>query len=633
MQFQFAEAQALSPQNTAMMSPTHCVGGGDQQLVYVVACPVQGMQGVPEIAQVQDLQQFVQVAPALESSPQRTQQQDQMQMFIPPSPVGDRCEPNGQLQQLQIHNVDAFSSQLRHLQQEQPGQIHYAERQPLRDQVQLEAFSSQLQHHQQEQPGQIPYAERQSVQPQHDQHASYLERQPLRQQGDHVQQQLPLRHQPQKPPQQQQQHLMQFPRQDPSSRWAQGAQPMEQAWGWQAQRAQVPQGPQRPQGAHSAYNQMPFNAESGDGNAIRAAPNMPNRDIDQSCIDLSKLLLGGGGGGRPQWNSRNERRGGPTRPMGHNLTAQARAEGIGSFHGRADDLPANMPHMPPRAAAAAPPQTRQVDSDGLTKTQRRNRRRGKYPREVPEASQVNMESMKTHLQGLQKENPANVFIARRINKLGLSSSEVLRSHFSQYGQVNGVYVSHSRVKLPPHRRKSEGQWRLRAAALGFVVMDSPDATSRILADGPEHCVNGVTVLAHPFYRWTGAQLDREEEEEEEEAADCKQDKSRENDGSDRSEEAMQEHPRSNSPSSDMSSGGNGSNSGHGSNSSYPSSGTTNDTARVAGGAELTRNKLTEHDVRKQREQAAEAAVHSAVEAEMAQLYNNIQRMGGPVSSR
>jgi hypothetical protein len=113
------------------------------------------------------------------------------------------------------------------------------------------------------------------------------------------------------------------------------------------------------------------------------------------------------------------------------------------------------------------------------------------------------ETMKSQLQALQMEDPAQVFIARRINKLGFASSEQLRHYFARFGEVKNVHVSHSRVKsLRPanERRCPNVLWRLRAAALGFVVMSSPEATASIIAAGPEHEVNGVIVRVHPFHR-------------------------------------------------------------------------------------------------------------------------------------
>lgn len=105
-----------------------------------------------------------------------------------------------------------------------------------------------------------------------------------------------------------------------------------------------------------------------------------------------------------------------------------------------------------------------------------------------------MESMRLHLQALQLEDPETVFIVRRINKLGFSSAAMLRKHFSRYGQVKAVHVSHSRVKAQSNR-----QWRLRAAALGFIVMKSKDVRAQILAEGGEHCVDGVSLLLQPYH--------------------------------------------------------------------------------------------------------------------------------------
>jgi len=123
--------------------------------------------------------------------------------------------------------------------------------------------------------------------------------------------------------------------------------------------------------------------------------------------------------------------------------------------------------------------------------------------------QTGPETMKSQLQALSLEDPAQVFIVRRINKLGFASSSQLRYYFSRYGEVKSVYVSHSRVKsLRPSggRRSPNVQWRLRAAALGFVVMRSSEAIQFILQDGPEHDVNSVMVRVHPFHRRSVAQI-------------------------------------------------------------------------------------------------------------------------------
>jgi hypothetical protein len=115
--------------------------------------------------------------------------------------------------------------------------------------------------------------------------------------------------------------------------------------------------------------------------------------------------------------------------------------------------------------------------------------------------------MKLHLQALQQEDPATIFICRRINALGLNSAERLRQHFSRYGEVKGVFVSHSHVKCTRAVRGSQdadlgGRCRLRAASLGFVVMMSAEATSCILQEGPAHTIRGIAVSVDVFQRRT-----------------------------------------------------------------------------------------------------------------------------------
>lgn len=114
-------------------------------------------------------------------------------------------------------------------------------------------------------------------------------------------------------------------------------------------------------------------------------------------------------------------------------------------------------------------------------------------------------SMKKQLQALQEEDPACVFIVRRINKLGFSSPPVLREHFSRFGPVKHVYVSHSRVKAL--RGTRQGDWRLRAAALGFVVMKHAESTELILASGPEVVVKGVTIRVFRFQSSTPPEVE------------------------------------------------------------------------------------------------------------------------------
>lgn len=116
------------------------------------------------------------------------------------------------------------------------------------------------------------------------------------------------------------------------------------------------------------------------------------------------------------------------------------------------------------------------------------------------------QTMKAQLQALHNEDPRCVFVVRRINKLGFESADTLREYFSQYGEVKVVHVSHSRVKSVA--ASGSVHWRMRAAALGFIVMAAADSTTRLLADGPEHPISGSRVRVNAF----AASKDEEEEE-------------------------------------------------------------------------------------------------------------------------
>lgn len=110
-------------------------------------------------------------------------------------------------------------------------------------------------------------------------------------------------------------------------------------------------------------------------------------------------------------------------------------------------------------------------------------------------------TMKRHLKELESEDAARIFIARRINRLGFTSAELLREHFSRYGEVKGIYVSNSRVKAGRgNGDDSSDVFRIRAAVSGFVVMASAEPVAIILAEGSEHEVNGVALRLEPFRR-------------------------------------------------------------------------------------------------------------------------------------
>merc|ERR1719387_2742792 len=88
---------------------------------------------------------------------------------------------------------------------------------------------------------------------------------------------------------------------------------------------------------------------------------------------------------------------------------------------------------------------------------------------------------------LQNVDKRCVFTARRINKLGFKSKDFLHKHFSKYGEVVEVFVTHPRSQpefagAPP---------KMRPGNFGIVVMKSQEDVQRILALGSEQMVRQI----------------------------------------------------------------------------------------------------------------------------------------------
>lgn len=95
------------------------------------------------------------------------------------------------------------------------------------------------------------------------------------------------------------------------------------------------------------------------------------------------------------------------------------------------------------------------------------------------------------MRNLQTAETSQVVVVRKIKHLGFNSVKALRNHFSIFGAVDRVLVSHSHV-----------QDRVRPACLGFVVMSTAEATKEALAAGSTQVVDGVTICVGPFQRKT-----------------------------------------------------------------------------------------------------------------------------------
>jgi hypothetical protein len=87
-------------------------------------------------------------------------------------------------------------------------------------------------------------------------------------------------------------------------------------------------------------------------------------------------------------------------------------------------------------------------------------------------------SLRANLETLQSMDCNCIVQVRKINRLGFESARALEEHFSKYGKVDRVLVSHCYAKAR--------NLRFRPSGLGFVVMSCGEQVQAILADGPEH---------------------------------------------------------------------------------------------------------------------------------------------------
>jgi len=124
---------------------------------------------------------------------------------------------------------------------------------------------------------------------------------------------------------------------------------------------------------------------------------------------------------------------------------------------------------------------------------------------MPEMSSANQagETLRIHLQSLLNTDPGRVLLVRKINRLGFSSPDVLREHYSWYGEVERVLVAHSRVKSCITQQQA---YRLRPAGLGFIVMSRVEDARMILNAGVEQMVHGVLVRVQKFERRMSEQM-------------------------------------------------------------------------------------------------------------------------------
>jgi len=131
--------------------------------------------------------------------------------------------------------------------------------------------------------------------------------------------------------------------------------------------------------------------------------------------------------------------------------------------------------------------------------------------EAPKSSSRQAQTLSASLQMLSNENPACLFIVRRINKLGFKAGRILKRHFGSFGAVVRVLVAHSTVR---QQSDTACQARRRPSSLGFVHMASTSAVDQILKLGPEQNIEGAMIRIQKFERQNSEATSVEEQETE-----------------------------------------------------------------------------------------------------------------------
>jgi hypothetical protein len=160
---------------------------------------------------------------------------------------------------------------------------------------------------------------------------------------------------------------------------------------------------------------------------------------------------------------------------------------------------------------AAPMLGAMPDSAGLQKNKGSNLPKdnnNKNGKVAQEQQLANSATLQTHLKALGNEDPACIFIVRKVNRLGFRSVEVLTKYFQQQGTVVKVLVAHSKVK---RNQPGNAELYLRPGSLGFVLMKNAESVQHILAAGPTVNVQGTPIRVQAFSRLNGGLLEKTDE--------------------------------------------------------------------------------------------------------------------------
>jgi hypothetical protein len=102
-------------------------------------------------------------------------------------------------------------------------------------------------------------------------------------------------------------------------------------------------------------------------------------------------------------------------------------------------------------------------------------------------------TLRSNLQKMADLDASRIFMVRKISKLGLGSSQLLKTYFGQFGGVTNAFVTHSLDRRKVNKEDPKSKPAVKPAGLGFVVMDQAEDVAAIFRAGMEHTVYGVNI--------------------------------------------------------------------------------------------------------------------------------------------
>jgi len=108
-------------------------------------------------------------------------------------------------------------------------------------------------------------------------------------------------------------------------------------------------------------------------------------------------------------------------------------------------------------------------------------------------------SLRDILVELQGQNPACVFVVRGISTISSRASdavELLKTLFSEYGEVVKVLVPHQKIKAHMDSQNAQLQVKSRPDNRGFILMKDPTSVQKIMGVGPAFLVSDVLGQTH-----------------------------------------------------------------------------------------------------------------------------------------